>query len=189
MTNLVNPSLPSPQATSGHDVLNGTGFADVLSGGDGNDFIFGNEGRDWLDGDAGRDTVVGGAGGDLLYGWDGDDILNGEAGDDFLFGEAGADTLIGGSGNDALAGGLGANTLVFGAGSGIDQVLDFEPGVDKISIVAGTAGIASAQSALAHLSADVDGTAVLDLGVGNSVTFIGVSAAQITVGDFSILTA
>jgi Ca2+-binding RTX toxin-like protein len=189
MTNLVNPSLPSPQATSGDDVLNGTGFADVLSGGEGNDSIFGNAGRDWLDGDAGRDTVVGGAGGDLLYGWDGDDILNGEAGDDFLFGEAGADTLIGGAGNDALAGGLGANTFVFGAGSGIDQVLDFEPGVDKIAIATGTAGVTSAQGALARLAADVDGTAVLNLGDGNAVTLIGVSAAQITAGDFSILTA
>jgi len=189
MTNLANPSLPAPPATSGDDVLNGTGFADVLSGGDGNDFIFGNAGRDWLDGDAGRDTVVGGAGGDLLYGWDGDDTLNGVAGDDFLFGEAGADTLIGGAGDDALAGGLGANTYVFGAGSGIDQVLDFEPGIDTISIATGTAGITSAQGALARLSADADGTAVLDLGGGNSVTLIGVSAVQVTADDFSIVTA
>ncbi|HEX2117407.1 MAG TPA: M10 family metallopeptidase C-terminal domain-containing protein [Alphaproteobacteria bacterium] len=189
MTNLVNPTLLAPLATANDDVLIGTDFADVLSGGDGNDSIFGNAGRDWLDGDAGRDTVVGGAGGDLLYGWDGDDTLNGEAGDDFLFGEAGADTLVGGSGNDALAGGLGANVFVFGAGSGFDDILDFEPGVDKIAIVAGTAGIATAQGAFVHLSADVDGTAVLNLGDGNAVTLIGVSAAQITAGDFSILTA
>jgi Ca2+-binding RTX toxin-like protein len=188
MTNLVDPSLPAPSATPGDDILNGTDFADVLSGGAGNDSISGNAGRDWLDGDVGHDTVVGGADGDLLYGWEGDDTLNGGDGDDFLFGEAGADTLTGGPGNDALTGGLDANVFTFGANSGTDHVLDFEPGVDKISIATGTA-IASPQDALAHLSADADGTAVLDLGGGSSVTLIGVSAAQVTEGDFTILTA
>lgn len=189
MANLVDPGLPAPNATSQDDTMLGTQFADVLNGGAGNDIINGNGGRDWIDGEAGRDALTGGAGDDLLYGWDGEDTLDGGGGGDFLFGEAGMDTLLGGPGDDVLVGGLDPNVYIFGADSDVDHILDFEPGTDRISIEAGTAGIATPNDALARVAADMDGTAVLDLGGGNSVVLIGVAASQVTVEDFSILTA
>lgn len=189
MTNLVDPTLPSPSATPGDDTISGTEFADILSAGDGNDTIEGLGGRDLLDGEAGSDTIIGGAGDDLLYGFDGDDSLDGGDGNDFLFGEFGEDTLTGGAGSDVLEGGgtsSESNVFFFGAGSGVDFVLDFVPGTDTLAIASGTAGITTAADALARVVADADGTAVLDLGQGNAVVLLGTAPAELTADDFSI---
>ncbi|MDW8341370.1 MAG: M10 family metallopeptidase C-terminal domain-containing protein [Geminicoccaceae bacterium] len=74
----------------------------------------------------------------------GNDTLWGGAGDDVLLGGPGRDVLVGGPGDDVLAGNLGGGVGdrrvdVFGigdiAGAGVDTVVDFERGVDKIRIV------------------------------------------------------
>lgn len=53
---------------------------------------------------------------------------------DELFGGAGNDTLQGNSGDDWLTGDSGADIFLFEAGSGADTILDFEDGVDVITI-------------------------------------------------------
>ncbi|MEB3293280.1 MAG: calcium-binding protein, partial [Synechococcales bacterium] len=80
---------------------------------------------------------------DTLIGNDGNNRLNGGAGSDRLFGGAGNDDLIGGEGDDILAGGSGSLNYLRGdsgsdifvlATDGFNQVLDFEPGIDKIGL-------------------------------------------------------
>jgi len=88
--------------------------------------------------------------GDFYIGTPSNDIMTGNSGDDFLEGFAGNDTLNGGAGNDSLAGGLGADILTGGSGGDkfvfdataftdasngvMDEVTDFQPGVDLIDL-------------------------------------------------------
>jgi Ca2+-binding RTX toxin-like protein len=81
----------------------------------------GTSGSDQLTGSTGNDTLIGGAGNDILTGDSGDDILTG------------------GSGNDTLSGGTGRDQFIFSTGTrfkrrqdGIDKILDFVQGDDKI---------------------------------------------------------
>ncbi|WP_416666619.1 hypothetical protein [Egbenema bharatensis] len=128
----------------------GTPQADRLVGYSGNDFLTGRGGNDWLEGNRGNDTLLGNAGNDTLYGFQGRDLLVGGAGDDLLLGNAGNDRLYGNNGQDTLRGGLGADFLNGGRGNdvleggrgadrfwlqprqGIDTILDFELGIDRI---------------------------------------------------------
>jgi hypothetical protein len=58
---------------------------------------------------------------------------------------------------------------------------DFVSGTDKIDLIAfGFADFAAVQAA----TTDVGGSAVIDLGGGNSVTLAGVLEAQLQAGDF-----
>jgi Ca2+-binding RTX toxin-like protein len=95
--------------------LKGTGNAlsNRIDGTDGNDQLFG------LGGD---DALFGGAGNDQVDGGDGNDVLNGGAGLDRLWGGAGIDYFA--FGNDSLRQG------------GIEEVMDFARGVDKIDLSA-----------------------------------------------------
>jgi Ca2+-binding RTX toxin-like protein len=189
----------------GADTLNGGADVDALIAGDGNDLLDGGSGDDWMFGEAGDDTMYGGDGMDFMYGGtesdtlnggasgdalvagDGNDVLNGDGGGDWMFGEAGDDRLVGGTGNDTLYGGLGADTFVFAANQGQDILMDFSTVQgDHISIAAGTNGINTAADALLHLSTDVNGNAVLDLGDGNSVILAGLSVASLHAADFVI---
>ena len=81
------------------------------------------------DGGRGDDTIVGDAG---------DNHIRGNRGDDALDGGAGDDVLEGGRGKDLLTGGAGADTFVFSAdhhnGDDIDEITDFQTGIDKIVI-------------------------------------------------------
>lgn len=98
----------TPLANAGNDTLNGTTAANKLFGGDGNDIINGNGGLDHLEGEGGNDTIKGGAQ---------------------------SDTIVGGLGADTLTGGGGSDKFVFWDGDGVDHITDFQPGVDKITIV------------------------------------------------------
>lgn len=128
----------------------GTPQADRLVGYSGNDFLVGLDGDDWLEGNRGNDTLLGGGGNDTLYGFQGRDLLVGSVGDDLLLGNGGNDRLYGGEGQDTLRGGLGADFLNGGRGSdtleggrgadrfwlqpghGVDTIVDFELGSDRI---------------------------------------------------------
>ncbi|MBJ7484675.1 M10 family metallopeptidase C-terminal domain-containing protein [Brevundimonas sp.] len=95
-------------------------------------FFTGTSGPDTLTGRPNED--------DQVYGFDGDDTLSGDSGADFLHGGNGADFLSGGAGGDALFGGAGADAFVYltasdsSQTSGIDTLIDFETGIDRIDL-------------------------------------------------------
>jgi Ca2+-binding RTX toxin-like protein len=123
---------------AGDRSIRGGAEDETLRGGTGNDWIIGEAGRDRLLGRAGDDRLGGSAGNDSLHGEAGRDVLRGGDGNDRLYGGDGNDNLGGQAGNDTLAGGAGSDTLVGGAGfdrfvfagSGSDQVNDYQAGED-----------------------------------------------------------
>ncbi|MEG5031259.1 hypothetical protein QUB51_29590, partial [Microcoleus sp. AT8-A3] len=130
------------------------GQQDCVNGGDGDDLLYGNEGQDTINGDAGSDTLIGGKD---------NDILNGGSGDDWLFGDLGEDTLIGGMGSDRY---------VLSADGGIDTVINFEVGVDKLVL---TDGLSFQQL---QFSATPNGTLLLVAGTDRVLAnLVGVNGA------------
>ncbi|MEO0408417.1 MAG: choice-of-anchor I family protein [Cyanobacteria bacterium P01_A01_bin.135] len=140
---------------AGGDVLSGGQGIDFIIGGAGNDFVIGNGNADTLNGSLGNDTILGGLGADTLNGAGDDDrleggakadTLNGGRGDDLLFGDEGRDRLNAGAGDDILFGGASADVL-FGAGGadifvleelgGLDTILDYRDGEDKLGLLNG----------------------------------------------------
>lgn len=116
----------------------------VVLGRGGDDRIQTIAGQDLVLAGDGNDTASAGEQNDVVFGGAGDDLLNGNNGNDTLYGEAGADQLAGGEGDDLLWGGLGNDTLTGEAGidtfalsysEGIDTILDFDPGADRIGLV------------------------------------------------------
>lgn len=112
----------------------------VLRGGDGNDIVDVNA----LQGSDLKQFAFGGAAGnDVLLGNNADIslIASGGDGDDFLAGGSAADTFKGDAGNDTYLGGGGADKFLFSTGAafdaakmGMDTILDFKPGEDKIML-------------------------------------------------------
>jgi Ca2+-binding RTX toxin-like protein len=132
-----------------------------------------------------RDTYTVGAapGGNPLF-VNGNDVLNGTAAADYLWGLNGNDTLKGLAGNDMLIGGQGDDLFVFSAGSGQDTIADFVPGAgtaDRLDLRA--LGIDTA-SEFQRAAFDQGADAVLDLGGGNRITFLGVHVQQFHDTDF-----
>ena len=82
----------------------------------------GSDGVDKLSGLGGNDLLLGGGGNDLLNGGDGNDTIHGGAGIDKAWGGSGMDYFM--FGNDALGQG------------GIDEVMDFLTGTDKLDLSA-----------------------------------------------------
>jgi Ca2+-binding RTX toxin-like protein len=186
----------------GNDALNGGAGNDELHGGDGNDGfyggggidrIFGENGNDVLFGDGGNDMLNGGAGMDELHGGSGNDGFFGGGGDDRIYGDAGVDTIYGDGGNDIIdagadndlvRGGAGADTFVFGLGSGSDQILDYQSGLDKLDF-SSLATVESMQD-LAIVATSVtsvsiqyfDGNAQVEVGLVSTSPFV------LTASDF-----
>jgi Ca2+-binding RTX toxin-like protein len=130
-------------AESGDDFVYGGADNDSISGGSGRDNLEGNEGNDTINGEADDDGLAGQEGDDSLVGEDGNDRLYGWLGNDTLTGGAGNDTLYGGSEKDRLIGGSGADIFNFGSdfvtgdafsSLGLDTIVDFQSGVDKIQL-------------------------------------------------------
>ena len=112
------------------DAITGNDQSNILKGGDGDDVINAHNGNDKLYGDAGDDKIYGHPGRDMIYGGDGDDTLMG--GDNM-------DTIYGGAGDDVLTGGQGRDTFVFSPADGddgVDTIMDFVKGTDKINLSA-----------------------------------------------------
>lgn len=90
---------------------------------------------------SGDDVLLTGAGADVLRGNGGNDRFNSGAGNDCLFGGSGSDQLRGGLGTDVVTGGIGADLFVFASvneasiGAGVDQITDFQVGIDRIYLV------------------------------------------------------
>ena len=184
--------------TASDDALNGTDGKDLIDAGDGNDVVLAGAGNDIVDAGAGDDRVVagsgndvvdGGEGNDVLSGGSGHDVLRGGAGNDVVSGGSGNDDLTGGAGNDLMSGGSGADTFHFAATDGKDTVLDFETArtagsEHDVAALSDTAFHDYAAMIAAHALTDGSEGAVLDLGGGNSITFVGVKAENLTVDDF-----
>ena len=144
------------------------------------------EGVDTIIGGTGADVIYGNYGSDLLSGGSGADVIYGGQDNDTMFGGAGSDYLYGNLGDDLMSGGSGLDIFVFGANQGNDTVADFDLTSDFIAIKSGTNGINSTSGALAQLS-DVNGTATLDLGSGNTVTLTGLASSDLRTFDFLIV--
>ncbi|WP_052763972.1 family 16 glycosylhydrolase [Microvirga massiliensis] len=121
-----------------------------------------------LKGTSGKDTLIGTAGADVIFGFEGNDILEGAGG------------------NDILAGGAGADIFRYRTGgSGHDIILDFEPtSGDVIQLSKAAAGVKNFATLYRNILDNADGDAVLKLADGGTITFAGVSKAQLTYDDF-----
>jgi Ca2+-binding RTX toxin-like protein len=174
---------------NGNDTVVGSDGTDIMFGGKGNDTLVGNDGTDIMFGGKGSDTLVGNDGFNLLFGDKGNDTLIGGDHGNFLDGGAGKDTVIGGDGNDILAGGAGKDmlfggdghdTFVFSSGGGRDLVMDFQDG-DILQIQRNINGlhVHDAADLMCRIHSDRDGNAVIDLGHGDSITLVDVSADDV----------
>ena len=152
----------------GNDRFNGGGGDDNIFLGDGNDIGHAGTGRDQFFGGLGRDKLYGDSGNDRLFGDDGNDRLFGGVGVDRLAGGNGNDQIDGGAGNDNLAGGAGRDTFVFAPGDGNDTIQDFNIAFDTIDILPGGLPVTST----------VGTDTLLQLGGGDQVLLIGISAAE-----------
>ena len=193
------------------DALNGDQGEDKLYGGLGNDELHGGVGNDSLDGGGGKDTLYGGVGNDSLHGGYQDDTLYGGSGDDTLSGSHGHDWLYGGSGDDILTGGYPyvfhtarrgplsmKDTFAFGAGHGSDLIMDFEDGVDRISLEGVTdfaAEVTVADASEADLSlyernlllfVPAPASRTIITWKGGTITLRDVHYADITAEDFEL---
>lgn len=137
-------------------IIRGREGNDTIAGGRGNDIINGNQGNDVLLGGWGNDVIHGGVGDDVLFGGQGDDVLTGSTGRDVLSGDAGSDTLIGGPGADIFSFNVRSGIL----GTGVDTVMDFEFGIDKIQLVNGDRSLLSVADNGANLDLFYSGTQV-----------------------------
>jgi Ca2+-binding RTX toxin-like protein len=145
---------------AGNDTLTGGTGADKMSGGIGDDTYFVDNNRDLVLEvvDLGIDLVnssvsfvlgnnienltltgtgsVNGTGNilaNILIGNDGINRLLGLAGNDTISGGGGDDYIDGGFGDDILSGGDGADSFVLNApNQGVDRMLDFTSGIDKL---------------------------------------------------------
>ncbi|WP_375554639.1 matrixin family metalloprotease [Roseovarius mucosus] len=201
---------------AGNDVIAGGADNDTLSGGDGNDSVsgsFGNdsidggEGADDIGGGTGRDTIDAGAGDDRVGGGEGDDSISGGDGNDFLAGGGRNDTIDGGAGNDTINAGAGNDVITGGADADLfvfssffdgeaDIVTDFEDGIDSFLIRrfdpdTGVENINNGGNGLAGFVAAMN---IVDTALGaqmtvsgNIILVEGISAAQLTVDDFTFI--
>ncbi len=137
-------------------------------------------------------TGIGNTGNNQLFGGTGADFLSGLDGNDFLDGNSGNDTLLGGAGNDTF--------FYFGGETGLDRILDFTSGSDRIGlsvgafaqtgplqlVQSGTPVATTANSTFLYnvnngvLSYDADGT-----GAGAAVVLAQLNAGlTLAIGDF-----
>jgi len=103
---------------AGTNTITGNNVSNVLNGFDGDDALFGRGGNDVLKGGSGQNRLSGGDGNDNLQGG------------------MGSDVLMGGRGQDRIKTGEGYDNVVFDArpGTGVDEIMDFNPYADKISM-------------------------------------------------------
>lgn len=112
------------------------------------------------------------------------DTMVGSAQADYLWGLGGNDTLEGLAGNDMLIGDAGNDTFVFSGTIGNDIVKDFAAGAGAGDLLNLTAfGIDTAQEFRALAQDNAMGT-LLNLGLGNTILFEGVSENAFADDDF-----
>lgn len=132
-------------------------------------------------GNALANTIVNTGVGNNLFGEGGNDVMSGGAYAETFHGGAGNDTITGGGGRDTLWGDDGSDRFVFATGSGVDEVVDFTRGADKIDLAGyGITGFSQLQGMISQSDSD----ALINLGGGNTITLDDIVASQLTASDF-----
>ncbi|WP_420325722.1 hypothetical protein [Mameliella sp.] len=178
-------------AGADNDTVNGNAGDDSIYGEGGNDLLVGQDGSDLLDGGEGQDTMDGG---------NGDDTIEGGADNDILRGRAGEDELAGGLGRDFLTGGQDADVFVFRSaaetvvGANRDQILDFEQGVDLITIAGLSPGVFEFKGTSAFAPSGNPELRLFETATGSTIVQLdangdGTADAEIRVANVTGLTA
>lgn len=186
---------------SGNDIVNAGNGHDTVFGGDGHDLLNGAGGNDYLAGGRGSDTINGGSGDDFIFGAKGQNVLSGGFGNDTVNTGDHTSTANGGAGDDLLVarlkkggdhiltGGTGADTFEFvyqtNKKSSDIVITDFELGVDDL-IIGGQDSqtwlennLVFAETFGLDLVTEVDGNTVLNIGFNDTITFEGISLAEV----------
>lgn len=183
----------------GEDLLNGGTGRDVIEGGGGPDFVSGGDGIDeasYVDSNAGvtvnlalRTATGGHAAGDRIDSIENirgsafNDNLSGDANHNQLIGLGGGDSLTGAQGNDRFVGGQGADTFRYPAKAfGRDTIVDFEDGIDKISLV----GSGLTFSSFTETKSGAHTVLTLKSAPANTITLLDVDPGQISATDFLV---
>ncbi len=170
---------------SGNDTIYGDNQADNLWGGSGHDELRGGNGFDRLFGESGNDRLFGGGQDDALFGQLGNDILMGGEGNDRLSGGAGFDRLEGGNGNDTLTGNFNWDVFVFRDGFGNDTITDFDAhNVFERIDLSDVAAITGFDDLAANHMRQVGSNVLIEDHLGNSITLLEVSLADLDATDF-----
>jgi len=138
------------RGTDRADTFHGYGGADLVYGYGGGDTVWGGNEADFGDkalGGTGSDRVVGQQGDDALYGEGGADTLEGQYGDDLLVGGKGGDTLYGGPGADRVNARDGRRDEIDLTGSGANDLVYYDRGIDVFVTSAESVGEGSASAA------------------------------------------
>lgn len=159
------------------DTVVGDGGSDALGGDNGNDWIWGGADNDWIWGGAGGDTLNGDSGADTLFGNDGSDALGGGDGGDWLYGHAG---------NDWMWGGNDADRFLFAAGDGIDWIMDFVNGIDKIDLTAMNISGSQLNSMIKGAVGWGGGNLTIHVGTGQDIIMANFAVSNLDSSDFII---
>ena len=122
---------------------------------------------------------------DILAGSGDDNTIHGGRGDDTISAGGGDDTVIGGLGDDFLTGGAGSDTFVFvsapyGNQNGVDEIADFQVGVDVLKFQSRTVWGGSAESLDDLTFSQAGDDTVISYGhTGKSIILLGVDLAQL----------
>jgi len=142
-------------------------------------------------GTSGNDRLMGVSTDNHLFGLPGKDRIFGAGGDDTLLGGAGKDWLDGGRGADRLVGGEGADVFHFGPGNiGLDVIADYEvtKGGEDIELSKELIpGIASFKALQSLISEDAAGNAVINVGMNDRITILGILKSDLSANDFVFL--
>lgn len=170
--------------SSGSNTINGKGGNDTIYAGKGNDIVYGGSGDDIILGIKGHNELYGEAGNDTVNTGDHTSTVDAGAGDDLIVArmKKGADHM--------LTGGAGADTFEFvyqNAKKAADvTITDFELGVDQFVIGGLSAeawvdiNFALAGALDPDILSEVNGNAVLEIGLSDTITFEGISEADFT---------
>ena len=191
---------------SGDDTLDGGAGVDTMLGGTGNDTYHVDNTSDFI-----NEALLGGvdtvftttsyslgrnvenlvstnATGATLRGNALSNQITGGSGADNIFGANGNDTIEGGAGNDTMAGGGNSDVFVFNAGFGADTINGFDSnpldGQDLLDISGLGISAATFGTEVSITGVVGTGTVVSFTGSADSITLIGVNAANVTAQDF-----
>ncbi|WP_068114856.1 M10 family metallopeptidase [Tropicimonas marinistellae] len=110
-----------------------------------------------------------------------DNVLVGNGARNVLDGGRGDDDIWGAGGRDLLTGGKGMDTFRFRAGDGIDKIMDFGRGADKILFESGAGGFDDLR--LSQSAANV----VIAYGEDDEIIVLNTTVADLTEGVFAFL--